>query len=142
MIKSATEANMFKIGDRVAVIHLHRVGKERRRETVRVDTVENVTPKQIVTNNAKFNAESGFHIGRLAPEYQIVPLTPEYENEIKTREEFAQRQAAEREAILQKRESLHRLFPEKYAPDVSVFTDGKVEIMFKSAMSRREILRG
>lgn len=28
------------------------------------------------------------------------------------------------------RGSLHRLFPEKYAPDVSVFTDGKVEIMF------------
>jgi hypothetical protein len=29
-------ATMFKIGDRVAVIHLHRVGKDRRCEAVRV----------------------------------------------------------------------------------------------------------
>ncbi len=64
MIKSVTEATMFKVGDRVAVIHLHRVGKERRREAIRVDTVKKVTPKQIVTNKAKFNAESGFQIGR------------------------------------------------------------------------------
>ena len=28
-------------------------------------------------------------------------------------------------------ENPYRLFPEKYAPDVSLFTDGKVEIMFK-----------
>lgn len=54
---------MFKIGDRVAVIHLHRVGKERRREAIRIDTIEKVTPKQIQTNKAKFNAESGFQIG-------------------------------------------------------------------------------
>lgn len=45
-----------------------------------------------------------------------------------------------REAIHQKRESLHRLFPEKYAPDVSVFTDGKVEIMFKMTYSQAENL--
>ena len=127
---------MFKVGDRVAII----VGKETRREAIRVDTVEKVTPKQIVTNKAKFNAESGFQIGRLAPEHQIVPLTPEHENEIKTREEFAQQQAAEREAILQKRESLNRLFPEKYSPNVSVFTDGKVEIMFKLSYSQAENL--
>jgi hypothetical protein len=50
---------MFKVGDRVAVIHLHRVGKDRRRETIRVDTIEKVTPKQIQMNKAKFNAESG-----------------------------------------------------------------------------------
>jgi hypothetical protein len=87
---------MFKVGDRVAVIHLHRVGKERRRESVRVDTVEKVTPKQIVTNKAKFNAETGFQIGRLAPEYQVVPLTPEHEKEISAREEIAQAQAADR----------------------------------------------
>ena len=31
---------MFKVGDRVAVIHLHRVGKERRREAIRADVVE------------------------------------------------------------------------------------------------------
>jgi hypothetical protein len=28
---------MFKVGDRVALIHLHRVGKERRREAIRVE---------------------------------------------------------------------------------------------------------
>ena len=39
MIKFAAEANMFKIGDRVAVIHLHRVGKDGRREAIRVNTV-------------------------------------------------------------------------------------------------------
>jgi hypothetical protein len=131
---------MFKVGDRVAVIHLHRVGKEKRREAIRVDTVEKVTPKQIVTNKAKFNTESGFQIGRLAPEHQIVPLTPEHEKEIKAREEIAQQQAADRQAIIQKRESLHRLFPEKYAPDVSVFTDGKVEIMFKLTYEQAENL--
>src|SRR5579864_6190842 len=111
---------MFKVGDKVAVIHLHRVGKDRRREAIRIDTVEKVTAKQIQTNKAKFNAESGHQIGRLAPEYQIVPLTPEHEKEIKAREELAQQQEAERQAIIQKRESLHRLFPEKYSPDVSV----------------------
>jgi hypothetical protein len=66
MIKSASEATMFKVDDRVAVIHLHRAGKERRREAIRVDTIEKVTPKQVVTNMAKFNAESGFQIGRRA----------------------------------------------------------------------------
>jgi hypothetical protein len=95
------------------LIHLHRVGKEKRREAIRVDTVKKVTPKQIQTNKAKFNAESGLQIGRLAPEYQIVPLAPEHEKEIRAREEIAQQQAADREAIIQKRESLHRLFPEK-----------------------------
>jgi len=52
----------------------------------------------------------------------------------------AQAHEAEREAILQKRETLHRLFPEKYAPDVSVFTDGKVEIMFKLTYEQAENL--
>lgn len=131
---------MFKIGDKVAVIHLHRVGKEKRREAIRVDTVEKVTPKEIVTNKAKFNAESGFQIGRLAPQYQIVPLTPEHEQEIKAREEVTQQQSADRQAILQKRESLHRLFPDKYSPDVSVFTEGKVEIVFKLTYSQAENL--
>ena len=45
---------MFNVGDRVAIIHLHRVGKERRREAIRIDTVEKVTAKEIVTNKAKF----------------------------------------------------------------------------------------
>jgi hypothetical protein len=35
---------------------------------------------------------------------------------------------------------LHRLFPEKYAPDVSVFTDGNVEIMFKLSYEQAENL--
>lgn len=131
---------MFNVGDHVAVIHLHRVGKDRKREAIGIDTVEKVTPKQIVTNKAKFNAESGFQIGRSAPEYQITPLTPEHEAEIKAREQLAEQQAADREAILQKRESLHRLFPEKYAPDVSVFTDGKLEIMFKLSYEQAENL--
>ena len=64
---------MFNVGDRVAVIHLHRVGKERRREAILVDVIEKITPKHIQTNKAKFNAESGFQIGRFTPEYQIVP---------------------------------------------------------------------
>jgi hypothetical protein len=131
---------MFKVGHRAAVIHLHLVGKERRREAIRVDTVEKVTPKQIVTNKAKFNADSGFQIGRLAPEYQVVPLTAEHEKEISTREQLAELQNLEIEAILKKRESLHRLFPEKYSPDVSVFTDGKVEIMLKLSYSQAENL--
>jgi hypothetical protein len=33
--------------------------------------------------------------------YQIAPLTPEHEKEIRNREELAQQQAAERETILQ-----------------------------------------
>ena len=48
---------------------------------------------------------------------------------IKAREEIAQQKEAERQATL--RESFDRLFPEKYAPDVSLFTDGKVETMFR-----------
>jgi hypothetical protein len=38
------------------------------------------------------------------------------------------------------RENSHRLFPEKYAPDVSVFTDGKVEIMYKLTYEQAENL--
>lgn len=68
------------------------------------------------------------------------PPHPEYEKEIRNREELAQQQAAEREAILQKRESLHRLFPEEYSPDVSVLTDGKVEIMFKLSYGQAQNL--
>jgi len=67
-------------------------------------------------------------------------LTPEHEKEIRARDEIAEQQAADRQAIIQKRESLHRLFPEKYAPDVSMFTDGKVEIMFKLSYEQAENL--
>jgi len=69
--------------------------------------------QQIVTNKAKFNAESGFQIGRLAPEYQVVPLTPEHEQEIRAREEFASQQEADRQAIIQKRRAAPT-FREKY----------------------------
>jgi hypothetical protein len=49
MIKSAGEATMFKVGDRVAVIHLHRVGKDRKREAIRIDTVEKVSALSAVS---------------------------------------------------------------------------------------------
>jgi hypothetical protein len=73
--------NIFKVGDRVAVIHLHGQGKHRRREVVRIDTVEIVTSKDVVTDHAQFNAETGFQVG--GSEYQIVPVTPEHEAELK-----------------------------------------------------------
>lgn len=64
---------MFKIGDRVAVIHLHREGEDRRREAIRVDTIENVTAKQIVCGPGqaprKFNARNSnayAHAGNVA----------------------------------------------------------------------------
>lgn len=47
---------------------------------------------------------------------------------------------AEREAILDERETLRRQFPAKYSPDVGVFSDGKVEIMFKLTYSEAERL--
>lgn len=47
---------------------------------------------------------------------------------------------AEREAILDEREKLKRLFPADYSPDIGVFSDGKVEVMFKLTYSQAEIL--
>ena len=47
---------------------------------------------------------------------------------------------AEREAILDERENLRRQFPAKYSPDVGVFSDGKVEIMFKLSVAQAEKL--
>jgi hypothetical protein len=49
-------------------------------------------------------------------------------------------QDAEREAILDERETLRRLFPPSYSPDVGVFSDGKVEIMFKLTYAQAEKL--
>jgi len=49
-------------------------------------------------------------------------------------------QDAEREAILEEREKLRRLFPPSYSPDVGVFNDGKVEIMFKLSYAQAEKL--
>ena len=45
-----------------------------------------------------------------------------------------------REAILEEREKLRRQFPPSYSPDVGVFSDGKVEIMFKLTYAQAEKL--
>ena len=47
---------------------------------------------------------------------------------------------AEREAILDERETLKRLFPAQYSPDIGVFNDGKVEVMFKLSYAQAESL--
>jgi len=49
-------------------------------------------------------------------------------------------QDAELEAILEERETLRRQFPASYSPDVGVFRDGKVEIMFKLTVPQAEKL--
>jgi hypothetical protein len=58
----------------------------------------------------------------------------------KTRNHAEKEQAAEREAILDERESLKRLFPATYSPDIGVFNDGKVEVMFKLTISQAQSL--
>lgn len=49
-------------------------------------------------------------------------------------------QDAEREAILDEREKLRREFPSRYAPEIGVFSDGKVEVMFKLTYDQAERL--
>ena len=49
-------------------------------------------------------------------------------------------QTVEREAILDERETLRRLFPANYSPDIGVFNDGKVEVMFKLTYAQAESL--
>jgi hypothetical protein len=49
-------------------------------------------------------------------------------------------QDAEREAILDERETLRRQFPASYSPEIGVFSDGKVEIMFKLTYDQAERL--
>jgi hypothetical protein len=49
-------------------------------------------------------------------------------------------QDTEREAILDERETLKRLFPPRYSPDIGVFNDGKVEVMFKLTISQAQSL--
>ena len=56
----------------------------------------------------------------------------------KTRNHAEKEQAAE--AILDERETLKRLFPATYSPDIGVFNDGKVEVMFKLTISQAESL--
>jgi hypothetical protein len=58
----------------------------------------------------------------------------------KTRKEPEPEQAAEREAILDERESLKRLFPAIYSPDIGVFNQDQVEVMFKLTRSQAENL--
>lgn len=52
----------------------------------------------------------------------------------KTTKQFDQEQQQEqrdRDAILDERLDLRRLFPPDYSPDISVCRDGSVEVMFK-----------
>jgi hypothetical protein len=58
----------------------------------------------------------------------------------KPRKPAEQEQDAEREAILDERETLRRLFPASYSPDIGVFNDGKVEVMFKLTTSQAQNL--
>ena len=47
---------------------------------------------------------------------------------------------ADAEAIVEKREHLRREFPSKYSPEISVFSDDKVEVMLKITYSQAEKL--
>lgn len=62
------------------------------------------------------------------------------ERKTKARKQVDENQDAEREAILDERESLKRLFPGTYSPDIGVFTDGKVEVMFKLTVAQAQSL--
>jgi hypothetical protein len=57
-----------------------------------------------------------------------------------TPKQLEEEQDSEREAILDERASLKRLFPASYVPDIGVFNDGKVEVMFKLTISQAENL--
>ena len=59
---------------------------------------------------------------------------------MKKRKGVIDKQDAEREAILDERETLRREFPASYSPGVGVFSDGKVEIMFKLTYAQAEKL--
>jgi len=82
VVTKSVTTNIFKVGDRVAVIYLGVGEKNGKREVERIDTVEIVTPKYIVTDHAQFSAETGVQMGS-APLYQVVPLAPEHEAELK-----------------------------------------------------------
>ncbi len=58
----------------------------------------------------------------------------------KPRRQIEDEQSAEREAILDERESLKRLFPAPYSPDIGVFNEDTVEVMFKLTRSQAENL--
>ena len=56
------------------------------------------------------------------------------------RQQLQEEATAEREAILDERESLKRLFPAAYSPDIGVFNEDTVEVMFKLSRSQAEDL--
>jgi hypothetical protein len=58
----------------------------------------------------------------------------------KPRKPLEDEQSAEREAILDERESLKRIFPAAYSPDIGVFNEDSVEVMFKLTRSQAENL--
>lgn len=58
----------------------------------------------------------------------------------KPRKQLDDEQSAEREAILDERESLKRIFPAAYSPDIGVFNEDSVEVMFKLTRSQAENL--
>ncbi|HTU35805.1 MAG TPA: hypothetical protein VMF66_18535 [Candidatus Acidoferrum sp.] len=63
----------------------------------------------------------------------------------KTSKAFEQEQQQERrdrEAILDERQNLKRLFPADYSPDISVCSDGSVEVMFKLTVPQARSLAG
>jgi hypothetical protein len=62
------------------------------------------------------------------------------QKKVTTRKKIEPDEKAEREAILDERETLKRLFPEDYSPDIGVFSDGKVEVMFRLTYSQAESL--
>jgi hypothetical protein len=59
---------------------------------------------------------------------------------MKERKKIREEPDAEREAILEERETLRRQFPASYSPEISVFADGKVEVMFKLTYAEAEKL--
>jgi len=54
--------------------------------------------------------------------------------------ELEDEQSSEREAILDERQTLKRLFPAGYSPDIGVFNEDSVEVMFKLTRSQAENL--
>jgi len=131
---------MFNVGDRVAIVEPERDGKKVRLRTVRIDVVQKVTRKQVLTNHARFNPENGFQTGELAPAYQIVLLSPEHEAELQARSGDARIDNPNAKAVLEKRASLRGLFPEGYTPEISSFDDGKVAILFRLTYPQAETL--
>jgi hypothetical protein len=53
-----------------------------------------------------------------------------------------QEERRDRETILDERQNLRRLFPADYSPDISVCSDGTVEVMFKLTIPQARSLAG